>query len=77
MANSKAGFVTHKKDNLLYVRGKLPQGGVRAQMDEWASQGYTSSCHELAKKFNCSFVAGSVSAINEARAKLNLPPIKY
>lgn len=76
MANNKIGFAAYRKGDLLYIRGKLPLGGVRALMDEWAAEGYTSSCHELAKKFNCSFVAGSPTAINEARIKLGWLPLK-
>lgn len=76
MAENQVGYGKYKKGDLLYVRGKLPLGGVRKLMDEWAAEGYTSSCHELAKKFNCSFVAGSPAAINEVRMKHNLPPLK-
>lgn len=76
MAENQIGYAKYKKGDLLYVRGKLPVGGVRRLMDEWAAEGYTSSCHELAKKFNCSFVAGSPAAINAARINLNLPPLK-
>lgn len=72
---NKSGYVTHEKDNLLFVRGKLPIGRVRPLMEEWALKGYTYSCNDLAKHYNCCFVAGGKAAINKARKAIKLPPI--
>ncbi|MDP2565852.1 hypothetical protein [Pseudoalteromonas marina] len=75
MSDSKKSYITHEKDGLLFLRGKLPQGGVRAFMDDIAAKGYTSACSDLATHFKCTFVGGSVGAINKARRNINLPPL--
>lgn len=64
-------------DGLRLMKGSLPVAKAGDILVDWAKQGYTDACKDLAGIYKCSYVTGSKAAINNARLKHGLPPKQF